>query len=894
MDYIDQQPSDLPVDFTQLRVQTGRGERKVEDLIDEVRNRRGENGIFRRITSWIRSALLKQGVGSLLKSVSNKDLNRIYELANKNFDGQLNDYFRAKNSQESPTIVFLQKVEKEIEKRKKVLAVWEDNFPPLGPSASLEAQLTVKQIEVAAIAASPVSIGNRVNVALGTLEPITASTITSVLSQLISSKVEDYPLISDLAAVYGAKVLDYEFLRKIVEQVPNKSERRKAAVALAAYAIKCFGHEFGIGGNLRIGKHELATEGWQQHITHVKLESSFADFMQTSSVARQIDSKTVHTITQSIQKAVRLSEGICSDHEIELALQAYQRKEPVVIPTGWFGHATEIVLFNGVLAYANRGQATDDWSSGIAFYSIQKPENINKEFIRRLIEMSSSVLKTQSLDESAIREEALNNLAKNSLQELERQDAQKVAMARKNLKVSKEDIRKEILEIKKNRVISPVMRFYETPSEENGMHELLGLVPFYRFNPNTDLKKAKSALVMKKVSSIIHQKQEALTKTLRLTKLDAYQREAQERGVTSDEAQAIATKRIEKEARSEAERDFPFLVAEEEKSTTDAEVLIELARRKDANKLAKADQKVGNCTWASTKCGFEALLYLTQMKHAVEHYNATKQTDAVSVEFPPVLPGSDHEHQSQEYVNAYLQVMKEAEIFRSRVYSAWSSAHRIAELDNVLHFIAEIDRTYHLFSPYEKYKFIAQLFFKFANTTKLSKYSDEDTEIVSKLQSVAHQIYRHEEFAPKDALQDISMLSAKDCDRILRQFFSPSKQGEPGKNQFSEGAFTLMKVNAVVKVDNIIQKNPEGKPIEEAKVKLFYIMGGKRHELELEMEGTEIYVKPFGNTVRLPFYTLQDLSDYLKNLNPGFKGLSLPIHNQKAIDRKLSGQAGLD
>lgn len=882
------------IDFTQLKVQTNRGEKKVEDLIDEIRNRRGDNGIFRRITSWIRSTFLKQGVSDLLKSVSNKELNTIYELANKNFDGQLKDYFKLHNFKESSSLLFLQKVEREIEQREKVLAIWEYSFP-VTESESLAAEKQPPQkVEIAAIAEAPVSIGNRLNIALGTLQPINPSTITSILSKLISSQAEDYQLISELTATYGANVLDYEFLKQIVEQVPNNNDRKKAAQALAAYAIKCFGHEFGIGGNIRAGKHELAAEGWQQHITHMKLESSFTDFIRTSSSARQIDSEIAHTITQSIQRGVRLSEGVYNDQDIELALQAYRRKEPVIIPTGWLGHATEIVLFDGLLAYANRGQATDEWSSGIAFYSIQKPENINKEFIRTLVETGNPALKTQNMDESAVREEALNNLAKKNLQESEKQDAQKVAQARKNLKVSKEEIRKEILEIKKNRFTAPLMRFYETPSEPNGIHKQLGLTPFYRFNPSIDLKKTKSALVLRKIAPVMHRKEEVLKKTLLLTKLDAYQKEAQETGASPDDAKLIAMKRIEREVRSQIDQEIPFLFAEEEKTITDAEVLAEVAKRKDANKLAKADQKVGNCTWASAKCGLEALLYLTQMKQAIEHYNATKQMDAPRVEFPPVLPGSDPEHQSQEYFSAYVQVMKEAEVFRSTVYSAWSAAHRFAELDNALHFINEIDKAYHLFTPREKYKFIAQLFFKFTNTTKLSKYSLEDPAIVDKLQSIAHQIYRHEEFSPKDALQDISILSAKDSNGILRQFFNPARQGESGKIQFSEGSFAIMKVNSLIKVDNIVQKDNEGKPLEEAKCKLFYIMDGKRHELELEMEEAQFYIKPFGNAIRLPFYTIQDLSDYLKNIHAGFRGLSLPIHNQKAIERKLSGQRGLD
>jgi len=863
---IDSQPDSSPIDFTQLKLKTTHGEKKVEDLIEEIRNRKGENGLFRRFTSWIRSTFLKQGVSDLLKSVSNKELNIIYELANKNFDGQLKDFFKVSNFKESSSLLFLQKVEREIEQREKVLAIWEYSFP-IKESESLAAEKQPPQkIEIAAIAEAPVSIGNRLNIALGTLQPINPSTITSILSKLISSQAEDYQLISELTATYGANVLDYEFLKQIVEQVPNNSDRKKAAQALAGYAIKCFGHEFGIGGNIRAGKHELAAEGWQQHITHMKLESSFTDFIRTSSSARQIDSEIAHTITQSIQRGVRLSEGVYNDQDIELALQAYRRKEPVIIPTGWLGHATEIVLFDGLLAYANRGQATDEWSSGIAFYSIQKPENINREFIRTLVGADS----TEATSESELKEEALTSLAKKKLPDTEREDPQKIAQVRKKLKVSKEETDKEISEIKETRIIAPLMRFYETPSEPNGMHERLGLVPFFRFDPSIDLKKVKNTLVLKKIAPIV------------------YQKEAQAEAAYPDDPRAIAM------LREEINKEVPFLIAEQEKKLTDAEVLAEIAKKKDTNKLAKPDQKVGNCAWASAKCGLEALLYLTKMKAAIENYNATKQADAPTLGFPPVLPGADPYHQSQEYFSAYTQVMQEADVFRSTVYSAWAASHRIAELDNVLNFIQELDSTYHLFTASEKYKFIAQLFFKFANATKLSKYSLEDPEIVNKLQNVADQIYRHAEFTLEDTLQDISVLSAKDCNEILRQLFNPSSQGDPRGVQFSEGTFAIMKVNSFVKIDNVIQKDEKGKPLEESKVKLFYVMGGKRHELELEMEGSKFYVKPFGNDIRLPFHTNQDLSDFLKTIHSGFKGLSLPIHNQKAIEKKLSRQKGLD
>lgn len=859
--------SDSPsLDFTQLKLKTNRGEKKVEDLIEEVSNRKGNNGIFRRFTSWIRSTFLKQGVSDLLKSVPNEELNAIYELANKNFGGQLKGFFEVQNFKDSSPLLFLHKVKREIEQRNKVLAIWEDNFPLTEPVSLNGKRESPQSVDIAAIAASPVSIGNRLNIALGTLEPINSSNITSILSKLTSSQEEDFQLISELTATYGANVLDYEFLKQVLEEIPNTSDRKKAALALATYAIKCFGHEFGIGGNIRAGHHELTAEGWQQHMTHMKLESSFTEFIHTSSTSKQIDSEIVKTITQSIQKAVRLSEGVCTDQDIEMALQAYRRKEPIVIPTGWLGHATEIVLFDGLLAYANRGQATDDWSSGIAFYSIEKPENINREFIRTLVGLDSPA----TIDESKLKDEALNNLAKKNLPETEWEDSQKIAQVRKKLKVSKEEMSEEILKIKKNRIVAPLMRFYETPSEPNGMHKRLGLVPFFRFNPGIDLKKAKNAFVLKKIASIVHQK------------------EAEAVAAYSDDPKAIAM------IRDEIKKETAFLIAEEEKKTTDSEVLVEIAKKKDANKLAKADQKVGNCTWASAKCGLEALLYLTKMKAAIENYNATKKIDAPRLEFPPVLPGADSYHHSQEYFSAYTQVMKEADVFRSTVYSAFAASHRIAELDNVVHFIQELDSSYHLLNPHEKYKFIGQLFFKFANNTKLSKYGIEDGDIFNKLQNVAHQIYRHTEFSLEDSLQDISILSAKDCNEILRQFFNPAKQGDTREIQFSEGTFAIMKVNSFIKIDNVIQKDDTGKPLEESKVKLFYIMNGKRHELEIEMDGSKFYIKHFGNDIRLPFYTNQDLSDYLKSIHPGFKGLSLPIHNQKAIERKLSGQKGLD
>lgn len=74
------------------------------------------------------------------------------------------------------------------------------------------------------------------------------------------------------------------------------------------------------------------------------------------------------------------------DQTLDDLVADIQEGKTVVIPTGWFGHATTITLNSKYLAYANRGDSLKDFKPGVHIYSIGNPKAITKEFIRSLIE----------------------------------------------------------------------------------------------------------------------------------------------------------------------------------------------------------------------------------------------------------------------------------------------------------------------------------------------------------------------------------------------------------------------------------------------------------------------------------------------------------------------------
>lgn len=208
---------------------------------------------------------------------------------------------------------------------------------------------------------------------------------------------------------YGPEIINPEYLKRKIDAIEDPQLRKSAERNFIRYELKLAGHEFSIGGSIApkglaaksfwekikrffqklfelSNPSKVRFEGWNQSITHAKLASSLLEHFETPQFSGMYSEKERVLLIESYKKSVFFSNDplIRKVSSSEL-LEDWKAGKPVIIPTGWSGHSTEVVLYQDKLVYANRGEASDHFPRpGILIYTINHPEKMTVSLIRRI------------------------------------------------------------------------------------------------------------------------------------------------------------------------------------------------------------------------------------------------------------------------------------------------------------------------------------------------------------------------------------------------------------------------------------------------------------------------------------------------------------------------------
>lgn len=163
--------------------------------------------------------------------------------------------------------------------------------------------------------------------------------------------------------------------------------------------LKKMGHVFALNNTLHFSAQKVEEFRHLPDFSEgsVKLEGSYKDdmFVQVVYSAEQfLDSPLAgDRFTSDEKKRMNraLREGLehhytpqTKDQVIDRCLESYQAGRPVVIPTGWRGHAISVVIDGDHLVITNRGDRAHA-NANSRVYKINDPASINKETLAKIL-----------------------------------------------------------------------------------------------------------------------------------------------------------------------------------------------------------------------------------------------------------------------------------------------------------------------------------------------------------------------------------------------------------------------------------------------------------------------------------------------------------------------------
>lgn len=234
-------------------------------------------------------------------------------------------------------------------------------------------------------------------------EDINPTNIAKIMKKLASGSSKNNTYVEQAYEEHGSKIGDSNYLLKQIISIPDQKVQKEAMRDFLKFQLRNIGHSFSVGGEIEIYKSKeslfskikifftkakrLELEGDWQTKTHLKLSQSVSSFFasQTTLKLHANEEKNVKMqdeILSAINKSVYSDEKKLNKVDLERRIRA---GELVIIPTGWLGHATEIIIKGNKIAYANRGQRLDNAGrSGISIYTMGENADISK-FLDQLL-----------------------------------------------------------------------------------------------------------------------------------------------------------------------------------------------------------------------------------------------------------------------------------------------------------------------------------------------------------------------------------------------------------------------------------------------------------------------------------------------------------------------------
>lgn len=188
---------------------------------------------------------------------------------------------------------------------------------------------------------------------------------------------------------FGLNLLKSSELLKRIEAIKNGRLRQRAEKHFIRYNMKMAGLQFGFAGEIRFKrgvelfrKSTIPFEGYFKELIRAKMATSLSQFFEGEG-REYLNSKLHHTLIEAYTKSTQIDDlGFSTD--AKPLFQDWKDGKPVILPTGWPGHAVEIILYKGYLIYANRGASSMKDRDPVEIYKISHPEKVTASLIKKL------------------------------------------------------------------------------------------------------------------------------------------------------------------------------------------------------------------------------------------------------------------------------------------------------------------------------------------------------------------------------------------------------------------------------------------------------------------------------------------------------------------------------
>ncbi len=204
---------------------------------------------------------------------------------------------------------------------------------------------------------------------------------------------------TELVMTHGAKILDWQELLKAA----LKHQDRGYCEVFWNEFIQVFAHQWGIGIDVQRASHgDKKTTGYYAEYMQLQMAHWLQKYLEqlpkpkiitaSSSGATSVADdpwdllrKIGPDLVEAYKKAALYASGRCSKEQLKQIVEDLRQDKPVVIATGWRGHAVEVMFFPSVnlVAYVNRGNRSYEISSGIRIFEMDD----KKQTIANLEEM---------------------------------------------------------------------------------------------------------------------------------------------------------------------------------------------------------------------------------------------------------------------------------------------------------------------------------------------------------------------------------------------------------------------------------------------------------------------------------------------------------------------------
>jgi hypothetical protein len=173
----------------------------------------------------------------------------------------------------------------------------------------------------------------------------------------------------------GTQVLSPQALRAC--SASNKSLHQ-------LFTLKRVGHALTLKGNIPLPNGEtLPLECFHETYTRAMLDASLETLAHQPNQPEM--QERASDIKQVLADAIYCDQ--CDDAMLETAVEMIKngtQKIPLLIASGWDWHSTQVIFYNGFVAYHNRGLESNTAGSGWHLYKIGSTEKIDLQWLKKL------------------------------------------------------------------------------------------------------------------------------------------------------------------------------------------------------------------------------------------------------------------------------------------------------------------------------------------------------------------------------------------------------------------------------------------------------------------------------------------------------------------------------